>query len=120
LGGARLQERDGGAGGGFAPGALAGALAAAGVQTAAVGNADAFAPGAAPPWPAHGHAGGFVHPRRHGALIAMDETGRIRHGTVGPGTLLDDEAWPFGLRTAIGRAHVCTPVTRKFPMPSPA
>lgn len=99
LGGAQLQELDGGAGGGFAPGALAGALAAAGVQTAAVGNADAFAPGAAPPWPAHGHAGGFVHPRRHGALIAMDETGRIRHGTVGPGTLLDDEAWPFGLRT---------------------
>ena len=64
------------------PGLLGQTVRDAGRQTAVIGNADlhdAF--------------------RRHGALIAMDGSGRVGLGTVGRGTLAEDPDWPFGWRT---------------------
>lgn len=71
-----MQERP------FSPGRLGEALRLARVPVAVYGNADTP-----------------VLPQRFGALVAMDRSGRIPAGNVGPDTLVDDPTWPFGLRT---------------------
>ena len=63
------------------PGALGSALTAAGRKVTAYGNSDT------------------VEPKRWAGMVAMDQSGRVFDGDVGRRILLEDEDYPYGVRT---------------------